>query len=149
MICLFFLSSCEAPKIPFSDQDTALISEVFAETQKVHEGLLQNSPSLKIDRLRSSIEALSKSTHPRIKEWKSQLTENLPKKPDDLDTSFEELSKLSLLLVEIKKEIKLPETYQQFYCPMVEKYWVAKDKEVRNPYAPEMRDCGELIPEVH
>lgn len=39
--------------------------------------------------------------------------------------------------------IKLSE-YNRFYCPMVKKYWIAKGTEVENPFAPEMRDCGEV-----
>jgi|JI8StandDraft_1071087.scaffolds.fasta_scaffold00184_3 hypothetical protein len=148
MICVLFIASCESAKIPYSDQDVALISEVFAETQKMHEGLLRTPAKLSLEQIQASIESLNKSTHPKIKEWKGQLTASLPKNPQDLEASFEDLSKFSLLLVEIRKEVKLPETYQQFYCPMVEKYWVSKDKEVRNPYSPEMRDCGEKIPEV-
>jgi len=31
-----------------------------------------------------------------------------------------------------------------FYCPMVKKFWIAYGKEVRNPYDPKMRKCGEL-----
>lgn len=30
-----------------------------------------------------------------------------------------------------------------FYCPMVKKFWIAYGKEVRNPYDPKMRKCGE------
>ena len=28
---------------------------------------------------------------------------------------------------------------------MVSKYWIAKGELVENPYAPEMRECGELV----
>jgi hypothetical protein len=147
IISLSFLSSCEPKKVPFSEQDIALVSQVFAENQILHEGLLSTPPKLSLDGIKSSIESLSKSTHPLVKEWKEKLSLSLPKNPKDIEASYEDLSKLALILVEIKKEVTLPDNYQQFYCPMVEKYWVAKDKEIRNPYAPEMRDCGEKIQE--
>ncbi len=36
------------------------------------------------------------------------------------------------------------EGYNRFYCPMVSKYWMAKGTDINNPFAPEMRDCGEI-----
>ena len=35
--------------------------------------------------------------------------------------------------------------YNKFYCPMVQKYWIAKGKEIQNAYAADMRECGELV----
>lgn len=32
-----------------------------------------------------------------------------------------------------------------FYCPMVRKSWVAEGTQVRNPYAADMRSCGDLV----
>jgi hypothetical protein len=28
---------------------------------------------------------------------------------------------------------------------MVNKYWVSKGEKIENPYAAEMRDCGEIV----
>jgi len=30
-----------------------------------------------------------------------------------------------------------------FFCPMVKKFWIGYGKDVRNPYDPKMRECGE------
>lgn len=149
---LFLLSlfaNCQPAKIPYSEKDVQLLKEVFEESQKLHEGLLLPTPKLSIEGIQRSVNALSSSDHPKIKDWKNQLTENIPKNPNDLELSYDELSKFAITLAEIKNEVKLPDTYQKFYCPMVERYWVSKDKEVRNPYSPEMRDCGEILQEPH
>ncbi len=147
LILIALISNCESKKNHFSEKEISLLAEVFQETQKMHEGLLLSPPTLLIDGISKSINNLGSSDHPRIKDWKSRLTENIPKNPKDLENSFANLSNLSLILVEIKKEVTLPEKFQQFYCPMVEKYWVSNDKEIRNPYAPEMRECGEILPD--
>ncbi|PJZ70217.1 hypothetical protein CH373_12645 [Leptospira perolatii] len=34
-----------------------------------------------------------------------------------------------------------------FYCPMAKKKWIALGKEVRNPYDPKMKQCGEVVHE--
>ncbi|TGL59450.1 LIC13259/LIC11441 family protein [Leptospira sarikeiensis] len=31
-----------------------------------------------------------------------------------------------------------------FYCPMLKKKWLAFGKNIRNPYDPKMKDCGEI-----
>ncbi|TGM98973.1 DUF3347 domain-containing protein [Leptospira dzoumogneensis] len=35
-----------------------------------------------------------------------------------------------------------------FYCPMLKKKWLASGKEIRNPYDPKMKNCGEIIHEA-
>ncbi len=148
LLALLFSSlSCSDRKVTFSEADTVLISTIFQENQKLHEGLLLTPPRLSTDGIAASTIALSQSQNPRLLEWKTQLLETIPKNPKDLEGSYTDLSKMALVLVEMKKEVPMKETFHQFYCPMVEKYWVAKEKEVRNPYAPDMRDCGDLVTE--
>ncbi len=149
LILLSLFANCEPAKIPYSEKDVQLLTDVFEESQKLHEGLLLPTPKLEVVGIQMTVNALSASEHPKIKDWKSQLTETIPKNPNDLELSYDQLSKFAIILSEIKNEVKLPGAYQKFYCPMVERYWVAKDKEVRNPYSPEMRDCGEILQEPH
>ncbi|MDZ4724960.1 MAG: hypothetical protein SH817_02300 [Leptospira sp.] len=146
-ISLFFLGSCGKKIQPITDEELALISKIFIENQKVHEDLLGDPPKISTLLLKQSIDELLKSKNDRILEWHKKLSVALPKETKVLDDSFEGLSKFAIVLTEIKKEVNLPENYQQFYCPMVDKYWVSKDQTIRNPYAPEMRDCGEIITE--
>ncbi|PJZ26070.1 hypothetical protein CH352_05685 [Leptospira hartskeerlii] len=35
-----------------------------------------------------------------------------------------------------------------FYCPMLKKKWLASGKEIKNPYDPKMKNCGEIINEA-
>ncbi|TGN13352.1 LIC13259/LIC11441 family protein [Leptospira ilyithenensis] len=32
-----------------------------------------------------------------------------------------------------------------FYCPMLKKKWIAKGKEIRNPYLANMKNCGQIV----
>ncbi len=146
LVSIFFLGQCKPAEVPYSEKDISLVSKLFEANQKLHEGLLLDPPSLSLIEFKSALDSPASSTHPRLLEWKSKIEGNLPKNPKDLDASFENLSQIALVLTDIKKAIPALENFNQFYCPMVEKYWVAKGKLVQNPYAPEMRDCGEMLP---
>ncbi|WP_411824434.1 hypothetical protein [Leptospira sp. 'Mane'] len=146
LISILFLGQCTPAEVPYSEKDISLISNLFEANQKMHEGLLLDPPSLSLVAFKSALDSLGSSTHPRLLEWKSRIEGLFPKNPKDLDASFVNLSQIASVLTEIKKAIPVLENYNQFYCPMVEKYWVAKGKSVQNPYAPEMRDCGEMLP---
>ncbi|WP_167884286.1 DUF3347 domain-containing protein [Leptospira idonii] len=145
LLSLSFLGLCKQAEIPFTETDISLVSQVFEENQKIQDELLKDSPNLQLEGLSKAVDSLASSTHPRIQDWKSKLKGLIPKDPKDLEKSYENLSQIALVLVEIKQAVPVRGDFQQFYCPMVEKYWVAKGKQVKNPYAPEMRDCGDLV----
>jgi hypothetical protein len=138
---------CTTSKVPFQTGDIDLIAAVFAENQKIHEGMLKEPPKLDFKSYYASIESLSKSKDERILNWQKRLLEQFPKNAKDLDTTFDQIAQMAVILLEIKHEVSLPVEYKKFYCPMVDKYWVSSDKFVRNPYASEMRDCGEQVTE--
>jgi len=56
--------------------------------------------------------------------------------------------RFSLKLMKLVKKYNKLKTYREYYCPMVRKSWVQnilKIKEVQNPYAPNMKNCGRII----
>ncbi|MCB1177696.1 MAG: DUF3347 domain-containing protein, partial [Leptospiraceae bacterium] len=65
-------------------------------------------------------------------------------KSDEKNSVFSVLSQSSEKLSEVAKLAEIKE-YNKFYCPMVEKYWIAKGEKIENPYASDMRECGEMI----
>ena len=62
-----------------------------------------------------------------------------------MEAFFESLSSFSETFTDILKVNNIQTEYNKFYCPMVSKYWVAKGDVIQNPYASDMRECGELV----
>ena len=62
-----------------------------------------------------------------------------------LRSGFADLSDALIALVKAN-ESKLPrhQNLYQAYCPMVKKNWLQADETIRNPYAPQMLDCGSI-----
>ena len=98
-----------------------------------------------------------------FKQLAGQLASKLPAKQapnatailqaSDLDTrdikslrrGFADLSDAMITLVQASKsELPLQRNLYQAYCPMVKKNWLQADETIRNPYAPQMLDCGSI-----
>jgi len=140
------LFSCKG-KIDNELRDSIL--KILAENQKVHVLLLEKSEiipdtkalliSIKEARLLAS---KNEDIQKQLDKMESMLT-NINSK--DKEAFFESLSSFSEILTDILKANQIRTEYNKFYCPMVAKYWIAKGELVENPYAPEMRECGELV----
>jgi RND family efflux transporter MFP subunit len=74
-------------------------------------------------------------------------------KSSDLDTrdikafrnGFAQLSDTMISLIQATEpNYKLDHDVYQAYCPMVKKNWLQSEKDVRNPYAPYMLECGSI-----
>jgi hypothetical protein len=148
---IFFLGiailwSCGGASEPLKDQDIRMIQSVIEENQKIQEFLIQTENGMpSLQGLESSIFTLESSTHPKL----SKLAQKMKIKIQaihgkDKESDFQNFSDFSEILVELTKEMESSGVYK-FYCPMVKKTWVSKGKAVHNPYAPEMRECGDLI----
>lgn len=48
-----------------------------------------------------------------------------------------------MALSHVIKMYDVGEGYNEFYCPMVKKFWVEKSKDVHNPYSAMMPSCGD------
>ncbi|MBE7412372.1 MAG: hypothetical protein L6Q54_12525 [Leptospiraceae bacterium] len=58
---------------------------------------------------------------------------------------FKEFSAFSEELAVTMKKFQIDSSYNRFFCPMVSKTWVSKGTQIKNPYASDMRDCGEIV----
>ena len=147
-LLLLFVFSCKG-QIDSGIKNSLL--KVLSENQKVHEILITKEnliPDTKalLESVQQAKIASEKneSIKKQIEKMESTLT-NINTK--DQEAFFNGLSSFSETLTEIIKANQIQTEYNKFYCPMVAKYWVAKGEMVQNPYAPDMRECGELVKE--
>ncbi len=146
MLLLFLFFSCK------SGLDSNLknsILKILSENQKIHEQLVAKSdfiPDTKslLDTVKEakSLSDKNKDIATELEKLESTLNTINAK---DKEAFFESMSSFSERLTDILKVNKIQTDYNKFYCPMVAKYWIAKGEEIQNPYAPEMRECGELV----
>jgi glutaredoxin 2 len=146
VIILFFIFSCKG-SIDSGLKNSLL--KILVENQKVHEVLLAKADTIPdtkaiLDSVKEarSFSEKNEDIKKQLEKMESILT-NINSK--DKEAFFESLSSFSETLTDILKANQIKTEYNKFYCPMVAKYWVAKGEEIQNPYAPEMRECGELV----
>ncbi|MBK8397036.1 MAG: DUF3347 domain-containing protein [Leptospiraceae bacterium] len=143
---LFFIFSC---KTELDNNLKNSILKILAENQKVHELLISQTESLpEVNLLLASIKeakSLAEKNEGIKKDLEKMelLISNINLK--DQEAFFESLSSFSETLTDILKVNNIQTEYNKFYCPMVSKYWVAKGDVIQNPYASDMRECGELV----
>lgn len=137
--------SCKEEVVPFNNAHENLVAKLLSENQILLEEYLKDDPKPNWKVFSESLDALKAGGHPKLKAWAETLSPLLPPNGTDLETSYEKISKIQEILVQIKTEVPNQSKYNRFYCPMVDKSWLMTGREVKNPYAPEMRDCGELI----
>lgn len=146
IVLVLFLFSCK------SNIDSALknsLLKILSENQKVHEVLLSKTDVIPDTKQLLAAVLEAKSQTGKNEEIKKQLDKigsilsNI--NSTDKEAFFESLSSFSEILTDILKANQIRTEYNKFYCPMVAKYWIAKGEVVENPYAPEMRECGELV----
>ncbi|PNV72614.1 LIC13259/LIC11441 family protein [Leptospira inadai] len=149
VFCLITLTvTCGKKEVkPILETEKPLFEALIERNEAVVDGLLKSenqAPNVKelekaLDALISANGGLAESAI----EMKKALTDP---KTSDLEGSFLAYSSFSEILATTMKARGLDYGRNRFYCPMVKKTWVASGKKIRNPYAPEMRDCGDLIP---
>ncbi|MBP7280299.1 MAG: DUF3347 domain-containing protein [Leptospiraceae bacterium] len=146
VIILFFILSCKAEMD--GNLKTAIL-KILTENQKVHELMLAKPDNIpEINMVLIAVKeakslALKNENIKKDLEKLELILTNVNSK--DKDAFFESLSSFSEIVTDILKVNKIQTQYNKFYCPMVSKYWIAKGELVENPYAPEMRECGELV----
>lgn len=145
ILLAFFALSCKEEVVPFETAHENLAAKLLAENQILLEEYLKEDPKPNWKVFSESIDSLGTSGHPKLKAWAETLRPLLPTNGVDLESSYEKISKIQEILIQIKTAVPNQSKYNRFYCPMVDKSWLMTGREVKNPYAPEMRDCGELI----
>lgn len=144
---LFILGSCKKAKVELSSQELISIQTVFEQNQEIQNFLLQNESSIpSIEPLQNSIlQAKTKVQNSEVQKLLVALEIALQNySTNDKEKAFNSLSRFSEELDKLAILVNLRE-YHKFFCPMVSKYWVSKGEAIHNPYAPEMRECGEMV----
>ncbi|ABZ99317.1 Hypothetical protein; putative signal peptide [Leptospira biflexa serovar Patoc strain 'Patoc 1 (Paris)'] len=145
LVLAFFALSCKEEVVPFGPQHQKLVETLLAGNQSVLEQFLKENPNPNWKEFSETIQSLVASDHPKLRSWGEQILTHIPTDPTDLESSYEKISKIQEILIQIRSEVPNQLKYNRFYCPMVDKSWLMTGREVKNPYAPEMRDCGELM----
>ncbi|XDD46272.1 hypothetical protein AB3N60_16435 [Leptospira sp. WS39.C2] len=145
LVLAIFAQSCKEEVIPFGPNHEKLVETVFVQNQSILEEFLKEDPKPNWKEFSEAVNGLITNDHPKLKTWGDQLKTNIPSQNSDLESSYEKISKIQEILIQMKSEVPNQLKYNRFYCPMVDKSWLMTGKEVKNPYAPEMRDCGELM----
>lgn len=145
IVLAIFALSCKEEVVPFETAHENLAAKLLAENQILLEEYLKDDPKPNWKTFSEAIDAFVTSGHPKLKAWSETLRPLLPVAGADLESNYEKISKIQEILIQIKTEVPNQSKYNRFYCPMVDKSWLMTGKEVKNPYAPEMRDCGELL----
>ncbi|MCB1160823.1 MAG: DUF3347 domain-containing protein, partial [Leptospiraceae bacterium] len=146
-----FFYQCEKPnrevKVLSQDSRTTLL-QIFTENEKVNEQLFKSDTILPdvSSILEIVTEAKNKVKEPGVLAYLGKMEENLKgldnTKREEYLKSF---SDFSINLAELNKMYGVASDYNRFFCPMVMKTWVKKGKEIKNPYASDMRNCGEIV----
>ncbi|MDX1958420.1 MAG: hypothetical protein SFU98_07595 [Leptospiraceae bacterium] len=143
-LILFLLSFCKGG---LSESQKSEIVKIFQEHQKIQETLVANPKSLPeikslIESLRSGSKSLQGTKAESLIKSSLEIAEKTNLSSEE--SYFDSLSKIAENLGTVMKETEVA-SYHLFYCPMLNKYWVAKGETLVNPYAPDMRDCGEMV----
>lgn len=142
---VFFFQCSEKPE-NLSPQDKRLIQTLEEENQKVHKFLMQTEGGMpSVQGVLGAVYSLESSSDPTVAGLAKSMKETLQKiERKDQEKDYLLYSRFSQDLEVLVKAVGLENVYK-FYCPMNKKYWVDRGDKVKNPYSPEMRDCGEKI----
>lgn len=95
--------------------------------------------------LEAAVFALESSRNGKVANLAQKMKVSIQKvNGQNKEEDFQNFSDYSDSLAQILNMMDGAGAYK-FHCPMVKKSWIAKGKDVKNPYAPEMRTCGDLI----
>ena len=146
---IVFLTSCGPSKelVP-SETTRKAFSQVLQENDKVIESIIKDGEKVPdLSALLTVVEngksVVVEAGLKRALEEESRILQDASKKGKE--EFYEAYSRFAehLSVSMTTGGVKLEE-YNRFYCPMESKYWLSKGTEILNPFAPEMRDCGEI-----
>ncbi len=139
LIFSFFCNKLPEPVI-------SSIDNILAENEIIQSELLNEKiPKLENLKLKVNLSLESSKEIPELNAKLKKLATTLNLSNVPKEELFLILSNFSEQLSEVLISSNIKTEHHKFYCPMVSKYWIAKGIDVKNPYAPEMRDCGELV----
>ncbi|AXR59823.1 LIC13259/LIC11441 family protein [Leptospira mayottensis] len=142
---LTFLSSCKK-NLPITESEKDILQQILVENESIHsflmkeEGKIPDTSKL-ISRIKELI-SLNGGLKSSAEKMKNFLED---KDTKDIEKFFQAYSSFSESLADSLKLAGGAGVFNRFYCPMVNKTWVSHGTKIQNPYAPEMRDCGDLV----
>ena len=148
LLILVIFNCKDSEKIGASESSNKAFAVVLQENDKVIEAIIKDSEknpdlSLLISSIETAKSIVVEDGLKRALEEEGRILQDA--KSMDKEGLYEAISRFSEHLSTAINTggVKL-EGYNRFYCPMVSKYWMAKGTDINNPFAPEMRDCGEI-----
>ncbi|TGK28192.1 DUF3347 domain-containing protein [Leptospira gomenensis] len=141
------LSACSKSSLPISEREKDALQRILVENQTIHAFLMKEENKIpNLEPLRSELASLT-SLNGGLKSQAETMANSLPSRENkDLEKFFQAYSSFSETLADSVKLAGGNGVFNRFYCPMVKKTWVSQGIKIENPYAPEMRDCGDLVP---
>jgi hypothetical protein len=130
----------------FTDQDNQSLNRLLEENEKVHSFLMKTEAGLpSLQGIKEALDILAKSENSEISSMADKMKLNLREiKGNEKEEDFKQFSLFSENLSQLARQASIQDI-NKFYCPMENKYWVAKGRSIENPYSSEMRDCGSLV----
>jgi len=142
------LANCKG-KPELSSAETDLIGKILEENQKVHKILFEHDtriPSV-VTLMKLSIDAKEQSVNPELTATLEEIVTDLSGTSNTDREKFDtQYSRVSEKLAKIIRTFGIKQ-YHEFYCPMEKRTWVSTGIKIMNPYASDMRDCGEMVQE--
>jgi hypothetical protein len=143
-----FLFGCGSKEQTPTKATIGVFSQVLQENDKVIESIIKDAEN--VPDLMALMDAVEKGKLivvedglKRALEEESRILQDASKKGKD--EFYEAYSRFAEhISVSMSTGGVQLEDYNRFYCPMVSKYWLARGTDIMNPFAPEMRDCGEI-----
>ncbi|EKR66669.1 MULTISPECIES: DUF3347 domain-containing protein [Leptospira] len=143
---LIFLFSCKKAPPVITESEKDILQQILIENESIHSFLMKEEGKIPdTSKLISRIKELI-SLNGGLKSSAEKMENFLQNKDTkDIEKFFQAYSSFSENLADSLKLAGGAGVFNRFYCPMVNKTWVSYGTKIQNPYAPEMRDCGDLV----
>lgn len=144
---LLFLVFCAKQRTPITEPEKDALQSILLENESIHSFLMKEEGKIpEVAKLEANVQALITLNGGLKSEAEKMLKSLQEKDPKDVEKFFQAYSSFSETLAESVKLAGGNGVFNKFYCPMVKKTWVSQGTKIQNPYAPEMRDCGDIVP---
>lgn len=143
---LALLSFCQKTPLVITESEKDVLQQILVENESIHSFLMKEEGKIPdTSKLISHINALI-SLNGGLKSSAEKMKNFLQDKDTkDIEKFFQAYSSFSENLADSLKLAGGTGVFNRFYCPMINKTWVSHGTKIQNPYAPEMRDCGDLV----
>ena len=146
-VALFFAFTACKSKPALSANEAELVTKVLNENQKIHKTLFEHDtkiPSV-VSIMKITIDAQEQSVNKDLSNKLTAIIRDLSGiDNNDRETFDNQYSEVSVKIADIIKTFQIKKFYE-FYCPMEKKTCISTGFTIQNPYASDMRDCGEIV----